>query len=472
MLTVKCAPTYKPEREYICRVLLSEFLGLEYILQYEERQDWQISTDDGKELLLPDILFQTSGNKWLSHESLPDQPLACWDTRELELESPSLIDKELPVIYGNPDFHKNVSYVSDNSQTSPSLPSVALPVDIFGSAFFTLSRYEEAVKKKHDVHDRFPVTTSLAYQEDFLDRPIIDEYVEILWAKIKKLWPDLQRKKRQFRMRVSCDVDQAYSSYVKSVPLTIKKIAGDLIKRKSFGMAVNSGRNTIASAQGNFSFDPNHTFDWIMDVNEAVGNKVMFNFLAGRTVPDMDGIYSLDEDRIRELMRRIHARGHEIGLHGSYGTYKSPEELSLEVNQLHKTMYEEGIYQERLGNRQHYLRWCTPETARNLEQAGIDYDTTLGYAEQPGFRCGTCLEYSMYDLIERNQLHLKQRPLIVMECSLIDDFYLGLDHSDDVLQMILKLKDRTAQFCGNFTLLWHNSSFTTTKDCGLFEDVI
>lgn len=43
-------------------------------------------------------------------------------------------------------------------------------------------------------HDRFPATASLAYRAGFLDRPQIDEYLEILWAAMRRLWPGLQRK--------------------------------------------------------------------------------------------------------------------------------------------------------------------------------------------------------------------------------------------------------------------------------------
>ena len=52
-----------------------------------------------------------------------------------------------------------------------------------------LSRYEEAVLLDRDDHDRFPATASIAYKTGFLDRPIIDEYVEILWVAMKRVWP-------------------------------------------------------------------------------------------------------------------------------------------------------------------------------------------------------------------------------------------------------------------------------------------
>jgi hypothetical protein len=51
-----------------------------------------------------------------------------------------------------------------------------------------LTRYEEVVKSDRDEHDRYLATASLDYQEGFLERPIFNEYLEILWACIKRLW--------------------------------------------------------------------------------------------------------------------------------------------------------------------------------------------------------------------------------------------------------------------------------------------
>lgn len=457
MITIEHPASCSPERAYIFHVLLDEFLGLQYTTRITATQDVVISSGS-KSLVLNDSFFSLAEANWLQLKSLPSQPLSLWDSNSVELNI-NFVDTIVPVIYGTP-----VIKVEENVCN--------IGIDIFGSAFFMLSRYEELVKTDRDQHDRFPATASLAFQEGFLDRPIVSEYVEILWACMKKLWPQMECKKRNSRTLISCDVDQPYSFYVKSVPLTIKKMAGDIIKRRSLGVAVNSGLNAIGSRNGNFRFEPNHTFEWIMDVNEIAGNKVMFNFLAGRTAPDMDGFYSPDEHRIRKLMRRIHERGHEIGLHGSYGTYKSAEQHFMEANRLSRVMDEEDIYQDEIGNRQHYLRWSMPETARNLEQSGISYDTTLGYADLPGFRCGTCFEYPMYDLIERKQLRLRQRPLVVMECSVIDDCYLGMGYTDEALDLMLTLKKRTLQFGGNLTLLWHNSNFLTIEDTRFYQELI
>ena len=67
MLTVKTPPTYKPEREYIIQVLLRDFLGIDFHVEFQDRQNISISNKDGKELIISDVLFQTPQNQWLVH---------------------------------------------------------------------------------------------------------------------------------------------------------------------------------------------------------------------------------------------------------------------------------------------------------------------------------------------------------------------------------------------------------------------
>ena len=43
-----------------------------------------------------------------------------------------------------------------------------------------LSRYEELIIKERDIHNRFPAYLSIAKQNGFLDRPLIDEYIIVL----------------------------------------------------------------------------------------------------------------------------------------------------------------------------------------------------------------------------------------------------------------------------------------------------
>ena len=120
----------------------------------------------------------------------------------------------------------------------------------------------------------------------------------------------------------------------------------------------------------------------------------------------------------------------------------------------------------------HYLRWSWPTTAYGWIMSGFDYDSTLSYADRPGFRCGTCHEYKMFDPLLQKQLNLIQRPLIVMETSVIAKRYLGLGYGQLALDKIRELKYQCQKVQGNFTLLWHNSSFVHPASRNIYEEVL
>ncbi|MBF4238075.1 hypothetical protein EAY82_26585, partial [Vibrio anguillarum] len=88
-----------------------------------------------------------------------------------------------------------------------------------------------------------------------------------------------------------------------------------------------------------------------------------------------DADYLPEHPAIRNLMRRIHERGHEIGLHPSYGTFQQPELIKQEAERLKRICAEESIDQHVWGGRMHYLRWEQPTTMRAWADAGMTYDS-------------------------------------------------------------------------------------------------
>lgn len=336
----------------------------------------------------------------------------------------------------------------------------------------TLLRLEEYESSLLDSHNRFPATASTAYDRGLIERPVVDECFEIIRQSVARQWPQLKLTERVSKTFVTCDVDNPYEFYTLSQRAFIKKLGGDLLKRKSYDEFCRTWSNYWRTVRGDYSADPNNTFDWMMDVNERAGNKMAFYFLVDQSVPTFDAHYSIDEPRMRQLMRRIYDRGHEIGLHASYGTYKDPKQMKKEADKLRQVMGEEGIKQDEIGSRQHYIRWSTPETARHLEAAGIAYDTTLGYADHAGFRCGTSHEFPMFDVENQKILNLRQRPLIVMEASILSPKYMNMGYSDATLEYMKRLKDKCFAHGGNFTLLWHNSFLKSDKDKVFYQELI
>lgn len=469
MLTVHIPNTYIPERSYIIQTLLSYFLGIDIQLLTEERSDVLIEVKNdqtGKTLRIADILFQTPNNQWLTKESLPKQPLDFWDTTNT-LPDGLLVSSKLSIIYGDKIKGTNLNkvYITEDQD------EIYIGIDIFGSAFFMLTRYEEYVKNDRDQHDRFPAIASLAYQEGFLERPIINEYVEILWWCMKRLWPRLERKKRNFQMRVSHDVDVPFALAGIKLLQLIRSCGGDIIKRSNPASAWRRFLSWRAVKQGDYTKDINYTFDRIMDINEKHNIQSAFYFKTGCTNPVYDNGYSIEHENIRQLLRTIHKRGHEIGLHPSYETYRNTEQTKMEFVRLLRVCEEEGICQDQWGGRQHYLRWQVPVTWRNWAEAGLNYDSTLSYADHAGFRCGVCYEYPVFDLEQRKKLPLIERPLIVMEGSVLGEQYMNLS-GQEALDYMHRLKQRCKQFHGDFTLLWHNSSFVPPQMWKMYEKII
>src|SRR5205823_5536771 len=155
--------------------------------------------------------------------------------------------------------------------------------------------------------------------------------------------------------------------------------------------------------------------------------------------------YPIDDPWLGNLLRRIDERGHEVGLHPSYGTFLDEAGLRRELDRLR-----EITGRQPLGGRQHFLRFAVPATWRSWDAAGLSYDSTLGFAAAPGFRCGTCYEYPVFDLQERRALGLVERPLIAMEASLLDYQRLSPEAAADEMR---RLREICRSFGGDFVFL-------------------
>ncbi len=189
---------------------------------------------------------------------------------------------------------------------------LAFSFDVFGSAFFFLTRYEEIVRRDRDRHDRFAASSSIATSEGFLDRPVVDEYVDLLWAALETLWPSLGRRPSAFRLRPTHDVDLPWAA------LARRALVGDLLRRRDTALAARRLRSFVDARSGHFDRDPFNTFGFLMDVSERLGLQSTFYFRAEGGLDGSHARYRLSDPPIESLLRQIHERGHVVGLHTSY----------------------------------------------------------------------------------------------------------------------------------------------------------
>ncbi|SNS65881.1 hypothetical protein SAMN06265795_104316 [Noviherbaspirillum humi] len=456
MFTLTFPEGCRQERRWISSVLFHEFLGIDHQVQFDHHASVRISAEN-KVLELPDVFFRMASVEWLSPKTLPSQPVKWWFLPATSNLDPKLISPFVPIIFGQPGFHANVG-------------SASLGIDVFGSAFYMLSRYEEAVSKERDIHDRFPAKASLAFQEGFLDRPVIDEYVEILWSAMSHLWPQLKRRPKQYKMIVSCDVDYPLHPSAKSFNRMVRSTVGKVVHDRHPMAMLGPFKNYLSHRFGDWHRDPYYlAVDWIMDINEKAGNAVVFNFLPEITDPLFDDTCEITSGAVAAMMKRIDDRRHEIGLHPGYRSYQSVGTTLSGLSRLREALDKAHVKQNINGGRNHYLRWSTI-TPAVWNATGLRYDSTLGFADHTGFRCGTCMEFTMFDLHSRQPLEVKQQPLICMDCSVTS--YMGYGFTNEALEHINKLNNAVREMKGRFSLLWHNSSLESLAARSLYCEVV
>ena len=399
MIYIKIPNNNIPERKYIIDILFKEFLGLKYILEIGS-QDYEIILPNKKKLIIEDTFF----NK----------------------------------------YPKDLEYLKEEN-----IPKNIIELDIFSASFFMLTRWEEYVNKTRDIHNRFPAIESLAYKEGLLDRPIVNELLEEFKEKLLGLDDGLIFKKRVFSYILTHDIDvaQKYSSLKSG----LREIFDDFFKRKNILLGFYHLWNKIV-VHAHLKKDPFDTYDYLMDISERLGTKSYF-FLHSSNQAKQD----INNDKfLKKIVKKIRKRSHFLGYHPSYDAYNNHDIFRRDkqaIEEITNTKLEVG--------RQHYLKFEVPKTWQIWEDNGMVWDSTLGYADKEGFRCGVCYEYSVFNILTREKLRLKEKPLIVMDGSFAS-YQEGVSHKQ-MKNEILSLINTTKKYQGEFVFLWHNSSFNTQE---------
>ncbi|MFT6335266.1 MAG: hypothetical protein ACJATI_002020 [Halioglobus sp.] len=331
---------------------------------------------------------------------------------------------------------------------------ITLEFDIIASTFFMLTRWEEHASDKKDTHGRFSAKESVAFKHDFLERPIVNEYVELLGAILTKMGCKQKKKKRTFTLVPTHDVDKPF--LIDGWMRNARYIVGSLKRARFFELARYT-KHLIKSS------DPFDTYDRMMNLSERENAKSHFFFLQKGTTR-ADENHEIDTPKIKKLIQHIQARGHLIGYHPSYNAYNDESLFRKEKQNLARVSD-----QEINSGRHHFLRWDVNATPQIWQENNMAWDSTLGYADHAGFRCGVCYPFPLYDLVNNRQLDVYERPLVAMEWSLIH--YQGLS-IDQVEAKIVVLKNQVKKYNGEFVFLYHNSAFYTNEYHGVSDRLL
>ena len=362
-----------------------------------------------------------------------------YGTKQSEPELPLSSVDGVPLLFGTPKFERQGA-------------TLVVYADIVASAYFLLSRYEEFLhpSDRRDAHGRFLGAESLLGRAGFLQRPIVDEYSDLLLKWLSDVGQSVETPAVGFsKIYLTHDVDQL------TFYRRLRGFAGGFVRN----LKSASGLKTVIKSLLRLENDPAYTFEWMLRQDAQVIDAQSLFFIKSAVKPhkfDYPG-YDLKGKDFRKLMSMLKQSGCLVGLHASYA---SGEQLSLIISE--KQKLEDALEQPITMNRWHFLRTLQPTDYEILAKNGIEDDFTVGYADRTGFRLGTSRAVYWINPKTKEVSGLRLHPLTVMDCTLSHSGYMNLPENEaetNVAGILRQIKKHN----GEVVFLWHNTVFSSLE---------
>ena len=220
------------------------------------------------------------------------------------------------------------------------------------------------------------------------------------------------------------------------LPTAARKLAGSVAYRSCRRLL----ESTAFASDAVRGRDPDYP---LQEMVAAEGGRGSTCFFLTRQEAPQDGYPERYGPALAEALERTRAAGIEIGLHASYRARERPGAIAEEARPL-------GDVQ---GLRHHYLRSEPARLAVELREAGLRYDSSIGWASLPGLRAGTPYPYRLWDAEEREP-GAWELPLAVMDATLSEERYLNL-RADEAFDAAVAALEPVAEHGGAVAILWH-----------------
>jgi glycosyltransferase involved in cell wall biosynthesis len=325
----------------------------------------------------------------------------------------------------------------------PTRPGRAIPGDIVAGAFYLLARWDELRVPDRDRFGRLPLAASAFGRVEGLEpeEPAVEGYLAALRRELGIPAPT------RWAVALTHDIDR-------------------IRRHTARGVAGLTRRQGARALPGLLRHDPWDNLPDLLWTSTRRGLAPTV-FLIGRNRDRLDGTPRRRYERTRARMAAaVRAAGGEVGLHAAFASSERPEALGEELASLRA---EAGDVR---GVRFHYLRFRYHETPRWLEALGLDYDSSLGFSEAPGFACGLARPFRPWLVGEERPARLRLLPLAVMDTALHSRLRLG---ADAARARALDVLERVRAAGGRAALLWHNTYLADDRAPGyggVWEDLL
>lgn len=362
--------------------------------------------------------------------------------------------------YGIKDFlvevHSNDTYLKYFFKTN----SGPIPFDILGASFWLLSRYEEYLPFKANKYNVFDYRSSLAWQNDFLDKPLVNIWCHQLKQLLKEKYPELEFKQKEFKTITTIDIDNVYKFKQKGF---VRSIAGMISDLKSLNFSQLKQRVATMFFGRTDEFD---CYDYLVQVNKEKEASAIYFFLLGDYGMN-DKNHPSSNLAFQRLMKHL-ADYSTTGIHPSFASNFNIRQLKIEIARLGGITHKDVIH-----SRQHFGMLKFPLTYESLIQSGIRNDYSLGYTNINGFRAGVCHPFKWYDIAREQESPLELHPFCVGDVCL--DKQSG-SNAAKAREIVTEYVKTIKFFNGQFISVFHNDMLANTAKGlvwrGLYEDIL
>jgi hypothetical protein len=204
-------------------------------------------------------------------------------------------------------------------------------------------------------------------------------------------------------------------------------------------------------------------FEWYLKVEKGLRATyyiIPFKDRAGDKVPSRHPgrrATAYDVSDLSGWIQRLLRADCDIGVHG-IDAWHSPEKGKAERLRIDSVAGEPTV-----GIRMHWLL-ADGDSVRAIEEAGYDYDGTVGYNEVPGYRAGTGQVYRPH-----GARRLLELPLHIQDGALFYPRRLNLSE-DEAWKMCKKFIEHARAHGGVLTILWHDRSHCPERLWGNFYE--
>ncbi len=323
-----------------------------------------------------------------------------------------------------------------------------LPFDLLGASFWLISRYEEYLPFKANKYNMFDYRSSLAWQNNFIEKPLVNIWLLELQKLIKKQFPQVEFKKQTFQYVPTIDIDNVYKYKHKGFVRTLAGFINSILKG-NFPEIKNRINTVFFSKQDEYD-----CYHYLIEINKKYKKSAIYFFLLGDYGIN-DKNHSASNLKFQQLIKHL-ADYAQTGIHPSFASNFKQQQLKIEIVRLSNITHKEVI-----NSRQHYGMLQFPNTYQSLIGGGILNDYSLGYSQVIGYRASICSSYKWYVIGEETVTNLTLNPYCINDVALKKA---SKNNEDLMKEIVTKHIKWYKDFGGKLISVFHNDILGNTTE--------